>query len=369
DIRRIGVLTQYKAYSMIRHIQRAWGFLRAELDEFVELLPAMQHLHKNWYAGTADAIYQNLDIISRHDPRTVLVLGGDHIYKMDYGRLLAFHAEQGADMTIACIEVPLDEARGFGVMSVNSDDRIFAFVEKPDDPEPLPDDPDQAMASMGVYVFNTEFLRDQLEMDAVREGSSHDFGKDIIPRIIEDHKVCAYRFRDPATDQRAYWRDVGTVDSLWAANMELLGIKPELNLYDKDWPIWTYQPQLPPAKFVFDYPEKTGIAVDSMVSGGCIVSGAVVQRSLLFSNVRVENHSRVSDSVVMSNVSIGSHCRIRKAVVDKGCVIPDNTVIGEDPEADARRFRISPNGIVLVVPEMLGQKLHFRNEALALNAP
>ena len=323
DIRRIGVLTQYKAYSMIRHIQRAWSFLRAELDEFVEFLPAMQHVHKSWYAGTADAIYQNLDIITRHAPKTVLVLGGDHIYKMDYGRLLAFHAEQGADMTMACIEVSLAEARDFGVMSVDADDRVVAFAEKPESPQPLPDNPEQAMASMGVYVFNADFLRDHLEMDAAREDSSHDFGKDIIPRLIKHHKVSAYRFRDPVTNKRAYWRDVGSVDSLWSANMELLGVEPELNLYDRDWPIWTYQPHLPPAKFVFDYPEKTGIAVDSMVSGGCIVSGAVVHRSLLFSNVHIENYSKVSDSVVMPNVQIGANCRITKAVVDKGCIIPD----------------------------------------------
>ncbi|MBT8145138.1 MAG: glucose-1-phosphate adenylyltransferase [Gammaproteobacteria bacterium] len=358
DIRRIGVLSQYKAYSLIRHIQQGWGFLRAELGEFVELLPAMQHLHTGWYAGTADAIYQNLDIIRRHNPKYVLVLGGDHIYKMDYGKLLAAHAEAGADMTVGCIEVSLDDARGFGVMSVDEDNRVNDFVEKPENPRPMPGSDSEALASMGIYVFDTSFLCDQLVRDADESDSSHDFGKDIIPSCIEKFHVQAYPFRNAATGQRAYWRDVGTVDSYWAANMELLGVMPELNLYDQDWPIWTYQPQQPPGKFVFDYTDKRGMAVDSMVAGGCIVSGALVRQSLLFSNVHVENYSEVEESVVLPDTRIGKGCRIRRAVIDSGTVIPDGTVIGFDPDNDVKRFRVTPGGIALVVPEMFGQVPH-----------
>ncbi len=360
DIRRIGVLSQYKAYSLIRHIQRGWSFLRAEFGEFVELLPAMQHLHTGWYSGTADAIFQNIDVIQRHGPSYVLILGGDHIYKMDYGRLLAFHAEKQADMTIACIEVSLEEARGFGVMSVDEDNRIVAFNEKPASPTPIPDNPDEALASMGVYVFNTEFLCQQLAVDAENPDSSHDFGKDIIPALIAEHRVAAYRFRDPVSDERAYWRDVGTVDSFWEANMELLGVQPELNLYDTRWPIWTYQEQLPPAKFVFDYDDKRGLSVDSMVSGGCIISGATVRRSLLFSNVRIETSAVVEDSVVLPDARIGSGARLRKVVLDKGCVVPDGMVIGEDHEADSRRFQVTPAGVTLVSPETLGQDMRHR---------
>ncbi len=360
DIRKIGVLSQYKAYSLIRHIQRGWGYMRAEFGEFVELLPAMQHIHTGWYAGTADAIYQNLDIIRRHAPSYVLVLGGDHIYKMDYGRLLAFHAEQQADMTIACIEVPLEEAKEFGVMSVDESNRIIAFAEKPADPTPVPDNPREAMASMGVYLFNTAFLCEQLSRDADNPDSSHDFGKDIIPALIDEHHVAGYRFRDPVTNERAYWRDVGTIDSYWEANMELLGVQPELNLYDTNWPIWTYQEQLPPAKFVFDFDRMRGTAVDSMISGGCIVSGATVRRSLLFSAVHVEKHALVEDSVILPNVRIGANCRLRRVIVDKGTRIPDGMVIGEDREADAKRFQVTDTGTTLVCPEMLGQNLHHR---------
>ena len=359
DIRRVGVLSQYKAYSLIRHIQQGWGFLRAELGEFVELLPAMQHLHTGWYAGTADAIYQNLDIIRRHNPRYVLVLGGDHIYKMDYGKLLAAHAEAEADMTVGCIEVSLEDARGFGVMNVDAKQRVTEFEEKPANPQAMPDDPDHALASMGIYVFNTAFLCEQLVKDADQSDSSHDFGKDIIPGCIEEYTVAAYPFRDAATGQRAYWRDVGTVDSYWTANLELLGVTPELNLYDREWPIWTYQAQQPPAKFVFDLDEKRGTALDSMVSGGCIVSGALVRRSLLFSDVRVENHSEVEDSVVLPGTRIGVGCRIRKAVIDSGTIIPDGTTIGFDPGEDIKRFRVTRDGVTVVVPEMFGQVPHY----------
>jgi glucose-1-phosphate adenylyltransferase len=358
-IRRIGVLTQYKAHSLIRHIQMGWGFLRGEFNEFVEIIPAQQRVSENaWYAGTADAIYQNLDIIRAHAPRYVLVLAGDHIYKMDYGPMIAAHVRNEADITVGCIEVPLAQACAFGVMKTDSWSRIVSFVEKPQQPEPMVGRPDTALASMGIYVFNTQFLIEQLLRDAERADSSHDFGKDIIPGAIGRYPVFAYPFRDVGSGQQAYWRDVGTVDAYWDANIELIGVTPPLNLYDREWPIWTYQEQLPPAKFVFDEGERRGLAINSMVSGGCIVSGATVRHSLLFSNVRVDEQSVVEDSVVLPDVRIGRHCRIRRAVVDKGCVLPDHTVVGEDPQQDAKRFGVSPNGVVLVTPEMLGQQIH-----------
>ncbi|WP_297528395.1 glucose-1-phosphate adenylyltransferase [Thiohalobacter sp.] len=357
-IRSIGVLTQYKAHSLIQHIHRGWNFLRGEFGEFIELLPAQQRIETSWYEGTADAVYQNLDIIRLHDPEFVLILAGDHIYKMDYGPMIAEHVKQGADMTVGCIEVDLDKARAFGVMSVDERGQVARFHEKPEQPEPVPGKPDTALASMGIYVFNTRFLFDQLIRDADDQASAHDFGKDIIPRVIDTHRVVAYPFRDPATGRQAYWRDVGTVDAFWAANLELIGVTPELNLYDADWPIWTYQEQLPPAKFIFDDDDRRGMAVDSMVSGGCIISGAKVRHSLLFSNVKVHSRAVLEDAVVLPNVDIGHDCRIRRAVIDKSCRIPANTVIGEDPVADAERFHITPEGVVLVTPEMLGQELH-----------
>jgi glucose-1-phosphate adenylyltransferase len=357
-IRRIGVLTQYKAHSLIQHIQRGWGFLRGEFGEFVELWPAQQRIDLSWYAGTADAIYQNLDIIRNHNPSYVLILAGDHIYKMDYGPMLAAHVERGADATVGCIEVPVARASGFGVMTVDAENRITNFIEKPERPEPIPGRPDVALASMGIYVFNPEFLYEQLIRDADTKQSTHDFGKDILPAIIGRYRVLAYPFRDIAQGRQGYWRDVGTVDAYWEANMELIGVTPELNLYDQTWPIWTYQEQLPPAKFVFDDEGRRGMAVDSMVSGGDIISGALVRHSLLFSNVHVESYSLVQDSVILPDVSIGQHCRLMRVVVDKGCRIPDGTVIGEDPEQDAQRFFVTSGGVVLVTPEMLGQELH-----------
>ncbi len=356
--RRIGVLTQYKSYSLIRHIQQGWGFLRGELGEFIELLPASQRIETSWYAGTADAVYQNLDIIRRYAPSYVLVLAGDHIYKMDYGPMLAYHVAQNADLTIACIEVPLVQARAFGVMAVDGERRVRRFVEKPEEPEPMPGRPDVALGSMGIYVFNTQFLFEQLIKDADTAYSQHDFGRDLIPAVIEQYRVMAYPFRNVQSGERGYWRDVGTVDAYWTANMELIGVTPELNLYDLRWPIWTHQAQLPPAKFVFDDEDRRGMAVDSMVSGGCIISGAVVRHSLLFSNVVVRSYSRVQDAVVLPDVEIGRHCRIRNVVIDKGCQIAEGTVIGEDAAEDARRFYVSPGGIVLVTPDMLGQKMH-----------
>jgi len=357
-IRRIGVLTQYKAHSLIQHIQRGWGFLRGEFGEFVELLPAQQRIESSWYAGTADAVYQNLDIIRNHNPSYVLVLAGDHVYKMDYGPMIAQHVEAGADMTVGCIEVPIEQAKAFGVMKVDEDGRVLDFLEKPDNPDPVPGRDDVVLASMGIYVFNTQFLYEQLIRDADDPGSNHDFGKDIIPAVIDRYRVLAYPFRDVQSGRQAYWRDVGTVDAFWLANLELIGVTPELNLYDEDWPIWTYQEQLPPAKFVFDDENRRGMAVDSMVSGGCIISGSTVRTSLLFSNVKVESNALLKDAVVLPDVHVGRAARISRAVVDRGCWIPAGMVIGEDPEHDAERFYVTPEGIVLVTPEMLGQELH-----------
>jgi len=359
-IRRIGVLTQYKAHSLIRHIQLGWGNSNPAMGEFIELLPAQQRIHeRSWYAGTADAVYQNLDIIRSHDPEYVLILAGDHIYKMDYGLMLAYHVEKQADLTIACIQVPLEEAKAFGVMGIADDGRVLRFQEKPDNPDPIPGMPDTALASMGIYVFNTKFLYEQLIRDADDPNSEHDFGKNVIPSVINNnHRAFAYPFVDVQSGKQSYWRDVGTVDSYWAANLELIGVTPDLNLYDKEWPIWTYQEQLPPAKFVFDDEDRRGMAVDSMVSGGCIISGAVVRHSLLFSNVVVNAWATVQDSVILPNVTVGEHARVRKAVIDKGCIIPPGMVIGEDPAEDRKRFEVSPGGVVLVTPEMLNQSLH-----------
>ena len=358
-IRRIGVLTQYKSHSLILHIQRGWGFLRGEFDEYVELLPAQQRIENTWYAGTADAVYQNLDILRNHNPDYVLILAGDHIYRMDYGTMVAEHVESGADMTVGCIEVDLQTAREFGVMSVDETGRILEFEEKPAHPKPIPGQKNAALASMGIYVFNKGFLFEQLIKDADTPGSSHDFGKDIIPRVIEQYRVNAYRFRDPKTGKQSYWRDVGTVDAFWSANLELIGVTPELNLYDKTWPIWTYQEQLPPAKFIFDDDDRRGMAVDSMVSGGCIISGSTVRHSMLFSNVRINSFSLVENSVLLPDVQIGRRCRINKAVIDRGCIIPEGTVIGDSPEEDAKRFHVTANGVVLVTPDMLGQVLNY----------
>jgi glucose-1-phosphate adenylyltransferase len=357
-IRRIGVLTQYKAHSLIQHIQKGWGFLRGEFNEFVELMPAQQRIHETWYAGTADAIYQNIDIIRNHKPSYVLILGGDHVYKMDYGPMIAYHVENSADVTIGCIEVPLAEATSFGVMSVTSDGRITKFLEKPEHPEPVPGRDDAALVSMGIYVFNTDFLIEQLIRDADTKDSNRDFGKDIVPLAVQRYRTYAYSFREPLKGGNAYWRDVGTVDAYWQANQELIGVTPDLNLYDDKWPIWTYQEQLPPAKFVFNDDSRRGMAVDSMVSGGCVVSGASVLHSLLFSNVRINSYSSVEDSVILPGVEIARHCRIKKAVIDQGCRIPKDMVIGEDPVEDAKRFHVTPSGVTLVVPEMLGQELH-----------
>ncbi len=359
-IRRIGVLTQYKAHSLIRHLGQGWSNFQSELGEFVEVLPASQRTGDAWYAGTADAIYQNLDIIRTHKPEFVLVLSGDHIYKMDYGPMLAFHVENQADMTVFCLEVPIAEAAGaFGVMTVDEESRVLRFDEKPAQPTPIPGNDELTLASMGNYIFNTQFLYDQLIADADNKDSQHDFGNDIIPSMIENHRVFAYPFRDPETGQQAFWRDVGTLDAYWEAHMELVAVAPQLNLYDQDWPIMTHQSQLPPAKFVFNDGDRRGEAHDSMVSGGCVISGARINRSLLFSNVTVHSFASVTDSVVLPEVDVGQYCRITKAIIDRGCQLPENTVIGEDHAADRERgFRVTDNGVVLVTPDMLGQSLH-----------
>lgn len=356
-IRKIGVLTQYKAHSLIRHLVHGWSSFQSTLGEFVEVLPASQRTTGEWYAGTADAIYQNLDIIRAKNPKYVLVLSGDHIYKMDYGALLAYHVEKEADMTVACVDVSLEEAKGFGVMNVDQHQRVIGFDEKPANPSPQPGIPDKALASMGNYVFNTEFLYERLAEDAADPDSAHDFGHNIIPKIIEPRRVFAYPFRDPETGEQPYWRDVGTVDAFWEANMELVSVSPELNLYDQEWPILTYQRQLPSAKFVFQDADRTGKALDSIVSGGCVISGAEIQHSLLFSQVQVHSYSRVEESVVLPEVNIGRHCRIKRAIIDRGCRLPEGTIIGEDRKADAKRFRVTDNGIVLVTPSMLGQEV------------
>ena len=362
-IRRIGVATQYKAHSLIRHIQRGWSFLDGRFEEFIELLPAQQQMGEAWYSGTADAVFQNFGVLRRHSPKYVLVLSGDHIYKMDYGRMIAFHVTRGADMTVGCVEVPLQDARAFGVMGVDGDDRVTSFSEKPAQPQPIPGQPDQALASMGIYVFNAQFLYEQLIRDADEPHSSHDFGKDVIPYVASRYRVFAHRFGESCVGTKAadrpYWRDVGTIDAYWEANMELTKVVPEFNMYDRDWPIWTYQDQLPPAKFVFDDDDRRGMAIDSMVSGGCIISGAIVRRSLLFSDVRIESGSLIEDSVILPNTRIGSKVVLKRVVTDRGCEIGDGTEIGIDPARDRQRFRVTEKGITLVTPEMLGQTVYY----------
>lgn len=354
-IRRVGVLMQYKSRALIRHLQHGWGFLRGEFGEFIELLPAEQRSEiASWYAGTADAVYQNIEFIRTHQPQLVLILAGDHVYKMDYGRMLAHHVRCGAKVTVGCLEVPVTEASGFGVMHVDTDTRIVGFDEKPEQPKSLPGKPDKAMASMGIYVFDARFLLEWLTRDAGASESSHDFGKDVIPSALRSGKVYAYPFTDLYDpDRQGYWRDVGTVDTYWQGNIELIDVVPELNLYDGDWPIWTRQEQQPPAKFVFDDPERRGLASDSLVSGGCIVSGARVLRSLLFSGARIENGSCVRDSLLLPGARVGRNCELNKVIVDEGCVIPDGSVIGFDAEVDRRHFHVSKGGVVLITADML----------------
>ncbi len=357
-IRRVGVITQYKSHSLVRHIMRGWSGFKAEFGEFVEILPASKRIDEDWYKGTADAVFQNLDILRRQQPEYVLVLGGDHIYKMDYGPLVASHNTKEADMTVCCIEVSAEEAAGaFGVITVDENGRVLAFDEKPAVPAEIPGKPGRVLASMGNYVFNTEFLYEQLVRDADEPKSSHDFGSDLLPHIVDKYQVFAYPMGEG--DGRKYWRDVGTLDAFWSANMELLAFEPELDLYDKVWPIYTHQEQLPPAKFIHNDKERRGTAINSTVSGGCIVSGANIKNSVLFSNVRANSYSSIEDSVLLPDVSVGRHAKIRRAIIDGGCEIPENTEIGFDVEKDkAAGFRVTESGITLVTPDQLGQSLH-----------
>lgn len=360
-IRRIGVVTQYKAHSLLQHLHRGWSFLRGEFNEFVELLPAQQRIQESWYKGTADAVFQNLDILRGYKSEYVLILGGDHIYKQDYGEMLAFHSAHAADLTVACMEVPVEEASAFGVMTVDEHQRVVKFTEKPEVPDEIPGKPGRVMVSMGIYVFNSTFLYEQLIRDSDDPHSTHDFGKDVIPYLVDRYRVFAHPFEESCVGKpgaEPYWRDVGTIDAYWEANMEMTKITPYLNLYDEEWPIWTYQEQLPPAKFVFDDESRRGMAVDSLVSGGCIISGASVRRSLLFSNVHVHSYSDIEDSVILPNVEIGRHVTLKKVVLDKGCIIPEGMTIGLDPVEDAKRFCVTEKGITLVTPEMLGQHIH-----------
>ena len=362
-IRRIGVATQYKSHSLIQHIQRGWSFLNGQFGEFVDLLPAQQRVSENyWYKGTADAVFQNLDILRTSNPDYVLILAGDHVYKMDYAKLLAFHVDNKADMTVACLEVPIGEASGFGVMGVDANSRVVEFAEKPANPTPMPGKPDKALASMGIYVFNTKFLFEQLIRDADDNHSSHDFGHNMIPHMIEKYQVFAQNFAQSCVgmghDNLPYWRDVGTIDSYWEANMELTKVLPDLNMYDQEWPIWTHQEQLPPAKFVFDEDDRRGMAIDSLVSGGCIVSGSTVRRSLLFSDVRVNAYCTIEDSVLLPKVEVGREVTLKRVIVDKSCKIPDGLTVGIDPQEDRKRFHVSANGVTLITPDMLGQKAH-----------
>jgi glucose-1-phosphate adenylyltransferase len=353
-IRNVGVLTQYKSHSLIRHLVRGWGHFKKELGESIEVLPASQRFSEDWYQGTADAVYQNIDIIRDELPKYVMILSGDHIYQMDYGPMLAQHVESGAQMTVSCISVPIEQARNaFGVITVDEQNKVCDFIEKPSEPTPLANEPSHCLASMGNYVFDTEFLFEQLEKDGANPDSDHDFGKDIIPSIIDNYKVFAFDFRKSAKND-AYWRDVGTLDSYWDANMELVAPIPELNLYDKNWPIWTYQEQLPPAKFVWEQEDRRGEALNSVVSGGCIISGATLRRTICFSNVRVKSYSIMEETVALPGGEVGQNCHIRKAILDRGCHIPDNTQIGINHDEDrARGFRVSEGGVVLVTREML----------------
>jgi glucose-1-phosphate adenylyltransferase len=358
-IRRISVATQYKSHSLLRHLQRGWSFMKSELNEFVDLLPAQQRLDEtSWYQGTADAVFQNLDIVRGYKPEYIAVLAGDHVYKMDYGRMLSDHVARGFECTVACVEVPREDATAFGVIDMDVGRRIARFVEKPADPPSMPGKPDRALASMGIYIFNAAYLYDALQRDHDDPQSSHDFGRDIVPLIVRERRACAHPFSESCVmtegEDVPYWRDVGTIDAYWEANIDLTATLPQLDMYDTEWPIWTYQEQLPPAKFVHNEPGRRGVAIESIVSGGCIISGALY-RSLLFSKCRVHSYSTVDWSVLLPSVIVGRHVRLNKTVVDRGCVLPDGLVVGEDAEADARRFHRTDSGVVLITRAMLAR--------------
>jgi glucose-1-phosphate adenylyltransferase len=357
-IRRIGVATQYKAHSLIRHLQRGWSFFRAERNESLDILPASQRLdEENWYKGTADAVTQNIDIIEGYAPKYIVILAGDHIYKQDYSRMIAHHVESGADVTVGCIEVPRKEASGFGVMKCNDKDQILEFVEKPADPPAMPGHPDMSLASMGIYVFETKFLLDLLLADAADPNSSNDFGKDLIPKIVKNGKAIAHPFSRSCVrtgmEKKPYWRDVGTVDAFWQANIDLTDFEPELDLYTNEWPIWTYSELTPPAKFIHNEEGRRGLAVSSMVSGGCIISGSSLEQCLLFTGVRTHSFSQLQGVVAMPYVEIKRKARLTNVVLDRGVVIPEGLVVGEDPELDASRFRRTKGGVCLITQPMI----------------
>ncbi|THD46999.1 MAG: glucose-1-phosphate adenylyltransferase [Bradyrhizobium sp.] len=357
-IRRIAVATQYKAHSLIRHLQRGWNFFRPERNESFDILPASQRVSETmWYLGTADAVYQNIDIIESYGPQYMVILAGDHIYKMDYEKMLQQHVESGADVTVGCLEATLAEARDFGVMGVDAQDRILSFLEKPKNPPPMPGKPGSALCSMGIYVFETSFLIEQLRRDANDTNSAHDFGRDIIPYLVTNGKAVAHHFSGSCVvaseESHVYWRDVGTVDAYWAANIDLTDIVPDLDLYDRAWPIWTYGEITPPAKFVHDVDGRRGVAISSVVSGGCIISGAAVTRSLMFTGVRVHSYATIHEAVVLPNAQIGRNARVKKAIIDSGVIIPDGLVVGEDPVLDAKRFRVTEGGVTLITQPML----------------
>ncbi|MEH3108193.1 MAG: glucose-1-phosphate adenylyltransferase [Sphingomonas fennica] len=357
-IPRIAVATQYKAHSLIKHLQYGWTFFRPERNESFDIMPASQRVSEDsWYMGTADAVYQNLDIIGSYMPRHIIVLAGDHVYKQDYGVMLEQHCDTGASVTVGCIEVPREEASGFGVMHIDDGDRIIDFLEKPADPPAMPGRPDMALASMGIYVFDTEFLFDRLREDAADPNSSHDFGKDVIPRLVRDGNAFAHHFSRSAVlsgpESQPYWRDVGTLDAYFSANLDLTNTLPDLNLYDREWPIWTYAEMTAPAKFVHDEDGRRGEAISSLVSGDCIVSGATLRHSLLFTGVRVNSFSDIANAVVMPRAEIGRNVRLRNVIVDRGVVIPEGLVVGEDPELDARRFRRTDKGVCLITGDMI----------------
>ena len=358
-IRRIGVLTQYKSHSLLRHLQRGWNFLRGEANEFIDLLPAQQRVNEAyWYRGTADAITQNIDILRAYGPEYILVLAGDHIYKQDYSVMLLDHVESGAKCTVGCIEVPRMEATALGVMHIDERRRITAFLEKPADPPAMPGKPDRALGSMGIYVFNADYLYELLEED-LSSDTDHDFGKNIIPRVVAEGRALAHPLNlssvPRSTRSNPYWRDVGTVDAFWAANLDLASNMPELNIYDRDWPVWTYQEQLPPAKFVPDERGNHGVTANVLISGGCVVAGSNIRRAVLFSNVRVESNCTITDAVIMPDTHVSRGCRLSSVVIDRGCVLPEGTVIGEDPQFDSARFFRSDKGVVLVTKEMLAK--------------
>jgi glucose-1-phosphate adenylyltransferase len=362
-IRRIAVATQYKAHSLIRHLQRGWTFFRPERNESFDILPASQRISETqWYLGTADAVTQNIDIIDGYGAELMVILAGDHVYKMDYEPMLEQHVAQGADVTVACIEVPRAEASAFGVMQVDEHDRIVAFLEKPADPPGLPDKPGTALASMGIYVFASDFLFEQLRRDADDPSSSHDFGKDLIPYLVRHGRAVAHRFtrscvRSPS-EPHAYWRDVGTVDAYWEANIDLTDFIPALDLYDRDWPIWTYAEITPPAKFVHDEEGRRGMATSSMVSGGCIISGARIDKSLLFTGVHAHSWSQLEHVVALPYACINRRARLRKVVIDRGVVIPPGLEVGFDPDLDARRFRRTDKGVCLITAAMIERLQH-----------